>query len=578
MKKQLSERIREFFGRLLSVTTNYPVEIAIAGFSFVSIALSHEKVFCPEELFNLLPAPIFFTLAYVLNTHTRTSGRMRWIYYLSWLPIIAFWIGGISETWLEHPAYWITVCVLCPLAVLLCRKALDNKQFVCDTLSYAASGAIAGIFTGIAVGLFLGIYFSVGHIFHFPVQYEEHVLFYTLLCGGVLFLPLLFFSLLDRWLGRQLTGGNLTGFLLDWIVTPALLTYTAVLYLYTAKITITWTLPEGNVAYMVFGFIILTVIVQALRLITGESRYKWFFDRFHLLAIPLVALFWVGTVYRIGEYGLTQARVWLVICGIVMSVYIVLFAARRTGRYLYFATLLFGLFLLTSYVPPLTPERIALRSQEARIQQIATELGLLEAPGKIKVQIGPIDTTDYVLYHRLYESMRYLYVERDTLGLQRVLGISSPDQLFDRLPAEVAFFARNGVHADSDRAFEGFTNIRLWRNPSRPIEISGYNTFYDLQDSSSGVWSYANDTLTVRLPERPLLRIAGRDLLMHQLRKIGCPEDTWPSERTLHTYKPDMLRYEDADILIIMEELWLLQNAENTLTVNEITLQAILIR
>ena len=123
--------------------------------------------------------------------------------------------------------------------------------------------------------------------------------------------------------------------LLNYIVTPALLIYAAILYLYMAKILVTWTLPEGGVAYLVFGFTLFALAVQALQPLLQKRMYDWFFDRFSLISLPTQVLFWIGVLRRTGEYGLTEPRVYLLVSGGLMTLCVVLFLARRTGRYFY---------------------------------------------------------------------------------------------------------------------------------------------------------------------------------------------------------------------------------------------------
>ena len=64
----------------------------------------------------------------------------------------------------------------------------------------------------------------------------------------------------SRWERSEVHGTRILEVLLDWIVSPAVLIYAAILYLYAFKFLVTWSLPEGGVAYLVFGF---TSVAQA---------------------------------------------------------------------------------------------------------------------------------------------------------------------------------------------------------------------------------------------------------------------------------------------------------------------------
>ena len=75
--------------------------------------------------------------------------------------------------------------------------------------------------------------------------------------------------------------------------------------------------------------------VKALGRLLEKRIYDWFFDRFSLVSLPVLTLFWIGVVRRTNEYGLTEPRVYLVVCGGLMTLCVLLFLSQRTGRYLW---------------------------------------------------------------------------------------------------------------------------------------------------------------------------------------------------------------------------------------------------
>ena len=125
----------------------------------------------------------------------------------------------------------------------------DNGRYVTEAAQMAFSAAIALIFSSVALLLFYLIYLSVIGIFDLdPVM---DIMSYAGGFAYVLTAPMIFFAMQDRRDEvHSLTATGTT--LLNTIVTPALIIYTAILYLYTAKILVTWSLPKGMVAGMVF--------------------------------------------------------------------------------------------------------------------------------------------------------------------------------------------------------------------------------------------------------------------------------------------------------------------------------------
>lgn len=77
-------------------------------------------------------------------------------------------------------------------------------------------------------------------------------------------------------------------------------------------------------------------------------------------------MFWVGTFYRIAQYGFTELRVYLVLGGLVLTGMTFLFFSKRTGRYLYVALSAVVLLSVFTYIPGITAKDIERISQEKR--------------------------------------------------------------------------------------------------------------------------------------------------------------------------------------------------------------------
>ena len=87
-------------------------------------------------------------------------------------------------------------------------------------------------------------------------------------------------------------------------------------------------------------------------------------------------MFWIGTVYRISQYGFTEDRVYLVVTGVVISLTTLLFFTKKWGRYLYVVTLIVVLFSTFTYIPGITAKDIEVFSQKDRVQNEVPEVKL----------------------------------------------------------------------------------------------------------------------------------------------------------------------------------------------------------
>ena len=107
-----------------------------------------------------------------------------------------------------------------------------------------------------------------------------------------------------------------------------------------------------------------------------KSYYAWFYNRASWIVLPALVMFWIGTVYRISQYGFTEDRVYLVVTGVVISLTTLLFFTKKWGRYLYVVTLIVVLFSTFTYIPGITAKDIEVFSQKDRVQNEVPEVKL----------------------------------------------------------------------------------------------------------------------------------------------------------------------------------------------------------
>lgn len=560
------------------VLRRYPVELLLALFACVGCIVSYEM----DDDF-LMPrvslAALFLVVALVVN-NLAGQGPWRKLYWVCWLPLLPLSMLDGLEAWRGTPSFFITYLVLSPLAVLLCRRAVNNDRFVNDAVVWLRSGVLAVLFANVALGLFCAILFSTAYIFGVEGAWTRHVGFYAVIVCETLVAPLLLLMMSDRWRGATWSGSRVVDLLLNYIVTPALLIYTAILGLYMLKIIVVWELPRGGVAYLVFGFTLLALGVKALQSLLQKRMYDWFFDRFSLVALPAQVLFWVGTLQRTGEYGLTESRVYLLVCGALMTLCVLLFLGSRTGRYLYVALAVFLSFAALAWIPGLEPQRLAVGSQLHRAVRIAGQLDLLSDNGTLNRQkLSQVDTTCWVDLNKLYESLRYLDRHDSTAFAQ--FGMTAMSDFRTDLPAAIR-----------DQVIEGMPSDQILVDDSEYISLVApvggfatpvgtysmlYTSFgYNSDDATVGS-DFDNDTLRIRFGAmRPTFVIAGRELLATQLQQIGVA-DAAPATEFLEDHAAELLRYTADDMTIIFSRIALLRS-DSTLTLRHVDVDAVLVK
>lgn len=188
------------------------------------------------------------------------------------------------------------------------------------------------------------------------------------------------------WIPKNLTFSKDEGaypsqltFLLHWVLTPLAIFYLLILYAYGIKQVFLWELPKGYLALMTSGFGIVAIITYIVgypvRHVGGTL-----FSRVQQYILPglilpsLVLLLAVGV--RIAEYGVTEDRYLLVICGVWFLICGVSYRSKHFS--LRFIPLsLIALLVLTSF-GPWSVVGLSGHSQTARLEKILEEYGALK--------------------------------------------------------------------------------------------------------------------------------------------------------------------------------------------------------
>lgn len=572
MTPRIEKWISEIRKSTATVIRRHPIELLLSLCSTIAMIIYFESDTEPHPWLAIAVWGIMLLL--VVNL---LAGNTIWrrIYWVAWTPLVplALWPG--LEEWLNSDSFFISIFILTPLALLACSKAIDNRRFLSDTIIYLRAAILALLFANVALWLCEVIIWSAIYLFgHSTIL--QHLQFDLFLTTELFVVPTIFMMMLDRWQGREAKSSHIIEKLLNWIVSPAIIAYAALLTIYLLKIIITWTLPDGGVSYMVFAFTITALVVKAFQILIEKRRYDWFYDRFSLISLPFVALFWIGVARRIGEYGLTATRVYLIVCGAVMTVCILLFLSRRTGRYLWAVLFAILAFASVAYIPALDPQAIGLRSQKARFERMALDLALIDSTGRLRTTLIPLsDSVRLDQYDQAFDAMDYI-LERDTMFHQQ-LGIKRYDHSYSvksRLMPKLLI--TDVVCVDSEDELVTTVNnasvylpedARIESDPAYPniytnIVQCGYNYSNDL------------DKLDITVKDTVLISLSGDELVKKQLRDTGLSfEDLQylDNEQSIR-----FLDYRDQNIRIIFHYLLIVRTETGKYQINSASIELVM--
>lgn len=435
----------------------YPLEIiAILFFSalwFMQAAGSLPAVFSMEFLISY---PFCLAVIYSMNILSAKTGN-KIPYFLSILSLPLFWFLR-GET---HEYLILSFCSI--LLMMIVNGNKDNDKFVVSNYRMLGNIVAAGLLTGILFGVVMIITASVDAIFGIYVNYQK-VSSYAADTSFLLLAPLMFLLMENR---RDfiipLPSGWFVNVLVNYILSPALLVYTLILYVYFVKIIVQWSLPEGVVSTVSICFIISCILINSIQFLLKRRYYNWFYRNLTLWCAPAVIMLWVGTIYRINEYGFTVDRVYLLWAACILAASVVSLLFKKLGRYKYMSVLTFATALIITFIPGIKAEDIERRSQANRERDGRTDHAVVESAAEyvsmyedlVEIDISGYDKLINIHYYK--DDMRY-YSDRDNDSLKifdpydNLVFVDSYESIAEKLFRSAGIENPDDIPADSLRS------------------------------------------------------------------------------------------------------------------------------
>lgn len=371
--------ISAFFNRLCQQTKyaffHHPIEIILI--SIAAIPTLFLNLNAVENLSYWIFVPIYFALIYLAN-------GQKWGYRLSAaLPLLGsiaiYWFGEDERYYLDEPKFWV-VNVLLFLILIAVPFHRENRQFIHRTFLQLLNFLLSCLTGWLIWGTLSILLFSIENLFDVGLPYSiyERITIFS----HLLFIPLFFLIYQQKHRDVEFTTAPFMQIIIQFVLSPALMIYTAILYAYAVQIALLGELPKGMVANLVMPYLAVGLGIYCLQILCEKSRWIGFFRAFPYLSLLPLALLWFALYQRIEAYSWTEARIYLVAISTALSVCyaLLMLPAVRQYRYL-LGVVMVSIFTMTFVIQP---EEIAFKSQSARFEQQLNLLGLLDNQGKIR--------------------------------------------------------------------------------------------------------------------------------------------------------------------------------------------------
>ena len=366
----MNTRLKTLLQQLLQSPRRFPVEAAL-GVVFFMIAWDNYD----DILWLFVPLMALTFWLHRVN---------RWAYLASFflfLPLMALdlkpflWTYGYAFTY-----------VLAGILLVVGNKRMDNRSFAAHALHVVTQLFFGLLITGILNVAVVAIVASFFYIF--GIDGTEKIYLHIIQFIWFVLAPQVCCTLIRQNEDEVSEPFKVLRLILNFILSPAIITYTAILYTYFIKIVIEWNLPKGGVAWMVMAFIAAALVGRVAQCVLRERYYDWFYNRFTLIAIPPLMMYWIGSIYRIRLYSFTESRFYLMVAGALMTLFVLMLWKERTRRYQLMALIFGAAIILFTYISGISAKSIGLSCQKQRLTQLISELKLTDAKtGKLNDDI-----------------------------------------------------------------------------------------------------------------------------------------------------------------------------------------------
>ena len=368
--------------QMKSAVSTHPIAIFLISAFAIGIWFMELGTQKGDHLAYWVFEPMLFIFVYLSRPYS-------W-YRFSWIvPLLALAIIGMTndsaEFYLTSPKFWGANFIA--LLVLLGFPFEKNNQgFTYRNFTNLFHLGLATAVWLLVFGLVAAILFTITTLFNVEFSYSFYSHFYTSL--GIFTQPLFFLVFQQRQAKSEMTLNRIFEILVNFVLAPALMIFTVLLYAYVVQIIFEGVLPKGMLANITLPYLLGGLGVYALRSICAKARWETFFKFYPYLAIVPIVLLWLAIDRRISAYAWTEQRIYLVALATAITIaYAILIVPKARQYRLISGVVMVAIFAMTWIVKP---QEIAYQSQTVRFEQLLKKLNLSDGSGKIR------DDVDFV--------------------------------------------------------------------------------------------------------------------------------------------------------------------------------------
>jgi len=536
--------IKQIYHETLIAFRQFPVE-ALLGLTFFIIAYCSTIPTIQEQTVSKLNDVLalsfqMLVLTYLLNKFRDVTGHIgRWMYWLSYFIYIPLLFVDLSQ--FEQGFSYGFTWLLALLMLVVGRRSWNNSRYASEVLHTITQAFFTVLIGGLLIGVALLIWLSIIYIFDLKDDFRVNmrIAFFVI----YMVIPLIFCSFESHESKKDQLPKILT-IIFNFIISPAVIIYALIMYVYLITIVVNWQLPKGGVAYMVMALILVALLCALVQRVLKNRYYDWFFNHFTWISIAPLILFWTGTLYRISQYGLTESRVYLLVAGCAMILFVIMLLRERWSNFRMMVLISCSAIYLFTYIPGISAKSIGYRAQLTRFDAYVVKLHLIDWKT-----------------HKLVTDMRSTGLKNDSIRKSQLSEVSDIYNYLsdavgaDKMEKEYGE-CKFGNNEDGTRTFthgkSPSINIQ-WKD--KGFDLGQYTILqtgnnYDIDDQEG------DDVITIR--KTAARNTEGKVVLTFPIKRIVSLTNNMQETSTSHPEK--FLAYRNDSLLIVLESIQIFFN------------------
>ena len=409
--------------QIKNAVSAHPIEIFLISAFAIGIWFVELGTHNGDHLAYWVFEPMLFIFVYLSRPYSWY--RFSWIVPL--ITVFTIWqVNDNADFYCYSPKFW-GANFIALLVLLGFPFEKNNQEFTYRNFINLFHLGLAAAVWLLVFGLVAAILFTITTLFN--IEFSDSFYSHVYMSLGIFTQPLFFLVFQQRQVKSEMALNRIFDILVNFVLAPALIIFTVLLYAYVVQIIFEGVLPKGMLANITLPYLLGGLGVYALCSICAKARWETFFKFYPYLAIVSIVLLWLAIDRRISAYAWTEPRIYLVALATAITIaYTILIISKIRQYRLISVVVMIAIFVMTWVV---NPKEIAYQSQTERFEQLLTKLNLSDNSGKIRDDVDFVErlenmpkselkdwkeldsASDYLLYSiELDSSVEDAYQER----------------------------------------------------------------------------------------------------------------------------------------------------------------------